>query len=104
MLRNVTAIEFVAVIDHEGKIAVPDHAAKELGGKKLHVRLMSNEISSALKARGVTEHEVERIAALQRESRDQVIKFLMSEGSLTASRVFKRRARLTHGSPKATRR
>jgi protein involved in polysaccharide export with SLBB domain len=104
MPRNVSAIEFEAVIDPEGRIAVPMVAAQQLLGKKLHVRLMSSEISAALNARGVTEDEVERIAAVQRESREQVIKFLMSEGSLTTSRAFRRRAHLARGARKGTRR
>ncbi len=104
MQRNASVNEFETAIDHEGKIAVPDHVVKHFGGKKLHVRVMSNEISDALREKSVTEEEVERIAGLQREPREQVITFLMSEGSLKNNRAFRRRASLAYGSAKVTRR
>jgi len=92
MERKASANEFEAVIDSEGKIAVPNHLAVQFGGKRLQVRLISTEISGALKDRSVTEEEVERIAAMQLESRDQVIAFLLSEGSLRNNRGFRRRS------------
>lgn len=102
MERNSSAVEFEAVIDHEGKIAVPVRVAKQWGGKKLHVRLMTSEISDALREKSVTEEEVEQIAALQLETREQVITFLMSEGSLRNRRAFRQRVSRAYARAKGT--
>jgi hypothetical protein len=85
--------EFEALIDDDGKIAIPTELAKRFVGKKIHVRVQNKEISAGLKERNVTEEEVERIAHVQRESRERTTKFLMSEGVLDKDTAFIGRAR-----------
>lgn len=63
------------------------------GARSLRVRLTSKVISSALKLKDVTEEEIERIGALQLEKREQVVKFLLTEGALRGHAVLKRKAR-----------
>ena len=85
------SIEFEATVDETGKIALPKAIVKEVGENPLHVRLTARSISSELKNRNVSEDEIERIGAIQHESREQVVKFLLSEGALKRS-SFRRRA------------
>lgn len=87
--------EFDTLIDDEGRIRVPPHLHKRFAGKTIHVRLKSAEVFSALTERGVTEEEIERIARVQFESREQVTKFLLVEGALKNSAAFVRRAKGT---------
>lgn len=84
--------EFEARIGDDGKIAVPDELRKSLAGKRLHVRLYSEEVSAPLRSRGVTEEEIDHIADAQLEAREQVVKFLSSEGSLAGNTAFIRRS------------
>ncbi len=77
-----SSVEFETRIDEGGQIYIPDHIAKELGTDSVHVRLTVKAISSELKQRNVSEEEIARIGNLQLESRDQVVKFLLSEGAL----------------------
>lgn len=85
--------EFEGVIDEAGRITVPPGLAKRFASRKIHVRLHAREIAKNLQKNNVTEGEVEQIANLQLESREQVIKFLLSEGALQGSRAFVRRAK-----------
>jgi DNA-binding transcriptional regulator/RsmH inhibitor MraZ len=89
------SIEFEGTIDKHGRIAVPPsiRAHIDKGARSLRVRLTSKVISSALKLKDVTEEEIERIGALQLEKREQVVKFLLSEGALRGHVVLKRKAR-----------
>jgi dephospho-CoA kinase len=82
-------------MDDEGRIRVPSHLHKQFAGRTVYVRLTSEEISSRLKKNGVTEEEMERIARVQLESREQVTKFLLAEGALKNSAAFVRRAKGT---------
>ncbi|MER3522859.1 MAG: hypothetical protein C4326_02020 [Ignavibacteria bacterium] len=84
--------EFDAVIDRKGRLAVPPPVARVFAGKKVRVRLARKELSAALVDRDVTEEEIDRIAAVQYESREQVVTFLLSEGSLRGNTAFRRRA------------
>lgn len=95
MERKRSDDEFDATIDQEGKIAVPPELARRLSGKKLHIRLSRKELANELRARGVTEEEVETIALAQLESRDQVVKFLLTEGALRSGKGFARSKRGT---------
>jgi hypothetical protein len=88
MERKKSADEFEATIDEVGKITVPHELAQRLLGKKLHVRLSNEELAGELRSRGVTEEEVEVIAQTQLESRDQVVKFLLTEGALHRRKRF----------------
>jgi hypothetical protein len=88
------SVEFEGSIDGRGKITVPRSILAQLGkgSSSIRVRLTSKVISSALKNKNVGEEEIERIAGLQLESRDQVVKFLLSEGVLRGHKAFKQRA------------
>ncbi len=85
--------EFEAQIDGDGKIAVPSALLKRFAGKKLHVRLSKEEVAAELQEKNVTEEEIERISNVQLESREQVVKSLLSEGVLKNDKAFMRRAR-----------
>jgi hypothetical protein len=88
------SVEFEGTINQYGNIAVPQAVLDDFGGKsreKIHVRLTGRVISSKLRERRVKEEEIERIAATQLESRDQVLKFLLSEGALRYNKGIRRR-------------
>lgn len=87
------SVEFEASIEPSGKINVPTHVAREFGkgGRTLRVRLITNTISAGLKDREVSEEEIERISAIQLESREQVVKFLLSEGALQKRNIGRKR-------------
>jgi len=78
--------EFEGDIGGDGRIGVPGEILERLAhyaGSRLRVRLMPAVIAEALERRNVTAEEVERIASVQLESREQVISFLLSEGVLS---------------------
>ena len=82
-------LEFEAHIAGNGTIVVPSQVLEALGPQAragLNVRLTSAVLADELHVNGVTEEEVERIASLQLESREQVIGFLLSEGALAKRR------------------
>lgn len=87
-------MEFEGTINRHGNIAVPRAVLDDFGGKsgsKIQVRLTGRVVSSKLRERRVKEEEIERIAARQLESRDQVVKFLLSEGALSHNKGIRRR-------------
>jgi antitoxin component of MazEF toxin-antitoxin module len=87
-------------IPETGDLQIPAEVLKRLNVEhrgKIHVRLTAANLSSRLKQRHVTEEEIERIAALQLEPRENVIKFLATESALSENRDFKRRARELRG-------
>jgi hypothetical protein len=91
--RNKRSVEFEAAVGEDGNIVVPAAVLQQLrhvGQGKLHVRLSATDLAADLKSRNVDEEEVEDIAARQLESREQVVKFLMSEGALKLSASFSR--------------
>jgi len=86
------AVEFDAEIGADGKIDVPPDVLASVGrGSRVRVRLVSAALASALGARGVAAGEVERIAGLQKETHEQVLAFLLSEGALARSGRNRRR-------------
>ncbi|HTP13228.1 MAG TPA: hypothetical protein VMM37_06340 [Bacteroidota bacterium] len=73
---------------------IPKEALRRLTiekGASVHVRLTPNVLSGNLKARKVTEKEIERIAALQLEPRENVVRFLSTESVLSGNKVFLKR-------------
>ena len=79
------SVEFESTISPGGTIRVPEEILRDrpwVEGSKLHVRVTAGVLSEDLKNRLVTEEEIERIGAMQLETREQVVKFLLSEGSL----------------------
>lgn len=78
------SVEFESLIEASGTIVIPPRVVEEFGkvGKTVHVRLTARTMSAGLAERNVEEDEVERIGAIQLEPREQVVKFLLSEGAL----------------------
>jgi len=92
------SVQFEGSVGEDGKIPVPPEFLERLQDSalaKIHVRLTANRLHGALKQRQVSEEEIEAIGKLQLESRDQVVRFLLSEGSL--SRRTNRRSRKGRG-------
>jgi bifunctional DNA-binding transcriptional regulator/antitoxin component of YhaV-PrlF toxin-antitoxin module len=89
------SLEYEAIVDEEGKIVIPASVVEQVGaGKKavVHVCLTEKNLSNALKEKNVSEEEIEAIARIQLESRDQVVKFLLSEGTLAKHVSFRSRS------------
>jgi hypothetical protein len=86
-------LDFEAVIGADGKIGVPGEILRRLGthaGSPLRVRLLPEVLARALERKNVTAGEVETIAGVQLEDREQVIAFLLAEGSLAPGRRSRR--------------
>ncbi|MBM2845624.1 MAG: hypothetical protein HW407_936 [Bacteroidetes bacterium] len=77
MERKRTSVEFDGEIDREGRISVPASIRDQMGSGSIQIRLSAMGVGAKLDDRGVTEEEIQRIAATQSESRDQVVKFLL---------------------------
>lgn len=84
------SVEFDAMVDEGGRITLPETLIKEVGTNPIHVRLTMKSIHTDLKERSVSEDEIERIGAIQLEPREQVVKFLLSEGVLKRSSLRRR--------------
>lgn len=94
------SVEFEATIDQRGVVRVPTEMLERLtvrGGAKVMVRITAEKISDALKKRTVTEEEIDRISKLQMEPRENVVKFLTTEGALSKNRGFMNRAKKAVG-------
>lgn len=61
-------------------------------GDKVHIKVTTSVLSVQLKQRNVTEEEIEHIAALQIEPKENVIKCLATESRFSRNKGFKRRA------------
>jgi hypothetical protein len=86
-------IEFESQILPDGVIRLPAGVATRVGsGTPVTVRLSREIIDQSLRARSVSEDEIERIAVRQLEERSNVVRFMKSEGSLSSYRAFRRRA------------
>ncbi len=88
MIGEELSIEFEGKMDAEGNIPVPDHLRAAFGKRHGHFRVIASGLSAELRKREVTDDEIERIGTVQKESREQVVKFLLAEGAL--SRYTKR--------------
>ena len=92
METSYPVVEFEAEVTRSGTLLVPAAIARTLlPGTTLTVRVTRGRVSAALRARGVSEEEVEQIATRQLEPRENVIRFLESEGILASSGRFRRR-------------
>lgn len=91
MSHHRKAAEFISVVDEHGRIRIPDDVRRQVESK-VHVRLSSVHLAAQLREKGVSEDEVEHLGAVQLESREQVVKFLLSEGVLSHASSFKKRA------------
>ncbi|HTP80705.1 MAG TPA: hypothetical protein VMM57_09905 [Bacteroidota bacterium] len=61
-------------------------------GTRFTVRFKERVLSTALRKRGVTEAEIEKIAAIQLEPEANVVRFLASEGALGRHARFRKRS------------
>ena len=87
-------------IEENGTLVIPKEILNRLnvGRKdKVHIRVTTNILSRQLKQRNVTEEEIERIASVQMEPRENVAKFLATELRFSGNREFARRARGLRG-------
>jgi DNA-binding transcriptional regulator/RsmH inhibitor MraZ len=94
--------EFEGRIDGKGRIAVPAHVYAHLKSMRegaIHVQLSGIHIARALRAKGVSEEEVSQIVSVQRETREHVVRFLLSEGRLLthSARTRRRNGRRQRG-------
>jgi hypothetical protein len=79
------SIEFDTSVEKDGHLQLPDDVRARMAlvpGTKLHVRLTTRALAERLRKSGVTDDEVDRIAAVQLTSREEVIRFLLCEGVL----------------------
>ncbi|HUL45294.1 MAG TPA: hypothetical protein VLY03_13150 [Bacteroidota bacterium] len=94
MEKPYPSLECEVRVGHGGVINLPPPiAARIQEGKRMTIRLTDGTVSAKLRRRGVTEAEIELIASLQWEQREQVINFLESEGSVSRSAAFVRRSK-----------
>ncbi|HTY37110.1 MAG TPA: hypothetical protein VMH23_08350 [Bacteroidota bacterium] len=87
--------EIVARVGHDGSAVIPADAlsgSHVQPGSTIRVRLVSDELPRRLRQRNVTEEEIESIIERQLEDRQNVVRFLMSEGALERDAGFLRRA------------
>lgn len=93
MERRYPSIEFEADIEPDGSVLLPRGVAVRVKpGERVTVKLTQGIVSRRLRTHNVTEEELERIANLQLEDREHVIRFLESEGTLAGVRHFKQSA------------
>jgi hypothetical protein len=93
MMSRPDPLLFDAVIGHDGLILMPEEVRAALlphAGSRVRVRLVPSALADELEVRGVTDREVDMIAARQLEGREQVIRFLRAEGSLAKTSRVKR--------------
>lgn len=77
-----------------GAISLPENVRRAVcDGEHIIVRLCTDDARRGLDDVGATEEEVDRISAVQMESREQVVMFLASEGRLSRHAAFRRRVR-----------
>ena len=86
------SVEFDATVDEWGKITVPEGMARAFRKRPeaVHVWLTTHAFSDELRKRDVNEAEIDRIGKVQLETREQVVKFLLSEGILRRSGMTRR--------------
>jgi hypothetical protein len=96
------SIEFDVEVGEGGALVLPGPLAGRFRpGSRITVRVTQGTVAASLRKRGVTEDEVELIARVQREAREQTMLFLAAEGALASHRAFSRRAARLLGRPGA---
>ncbi len=83
-----------------GDLLIPARVLNRLNverGDKVRIKVTTSVLSNELNRRNVTEEEIERIADLQLEPRENVIKFLATESMFSSNNRFKRRAKELRG-------
>jgi hypothetical protein len=100
--KNLVSEEFEGSVDRNGMIRLPEHVHDLLKRHhigKVHVRLRVSTVAGVLRGLGVSEEEIDRIASVQLEPQDQVVKFLLAEGRLKAKRGRLEKATRTGTAP-----
>ncbi len=80
----------------DGTIIIPADAVRALGlrpGARASVRVTDAGLSERVQSLGVTDEEVDVIAAQQYEARENVLQFLAAEGALAKKTGFHTRVR-----------
>lgn len=87
-------VRFEAQIDESGllKFEKSVHALKLKPGSKVTVSIVGGVLSKKLTKLGVTEDEIELIGNVQLEDRENIVRFLSSQGAMQNNMVFVRRA------------
>ncbi len=92
MEKPYPSVEFETEITKGGVIVLPRQIAAQFElAQHITVRLTMGRVSQSLRKRNVTENEVESIATMQLEQRDQVLRFLNAEGGLAKKAPFYKR-------------
>ena len=83
-------LEFETKVNRNGRVefSLPVTLLGAEPGSDVTVSIVPGRISKILDAREVTNEEVDRIAALQYEDRQNVIRFLEAEGALAFTPNF----------------
>jgi len=90
--HSYPVVEFETSIDHHGVIRIPAAIAATLQkGGRVTIRMTEGTVPRSLSTRGIGEDDVERMAMMQREGREDILRFLHAEGSLSGNRSFVRR-------------
>lgn len=93
MERPYPGVEFEAGVEKEGIIRLPEHVKAVLKpGMEVTVRILPAGIPRSLRAKGVSEEEIEGVAIRQLEQRDNVVRFLRAGGVLRGAAGFARRS------------
>ena len=81
-------------VNASGDVTVPRAFLEAIGvaaGAHVQVRITASRRAGTLKKRGITEEEIDGIAALQLEAREQVVRVLSVEGTLASHGRFRQR-------------
>jgi|SRR6185369_7485210 len=102
-MENVyPVVEFDAEVGADGTIRIPENLRARIPADgRIVVRMTSGAIDAPLRERGVTEDEIEQIAAMQREERESVTGFLLAEGALRRNAAFVERGKTLLGTSSA---
>ncbi|OGU28806.1 MAG: hypothetical protein A2X67_09670 [Ignavibacteria bacterium GWA2_55_11] len=93
-MENNPSGPFTLTIREDGSVVIPASVLRRMGfdpGQRMSVRVTALALSEELEQRGVGEDEVDRISETQMEPRENVLKFLASEGRLKGDKAFRSR-------------
>jgi hypothetical protein len=92
MDRAYQILEFEVFVEKDGSLTFPAAIVRKLRrGKHFVVRLSEGTIIRTLRRRGITEDDIEEIARMQLEPRENIIQFLLSEGAFGGNKSISRR-------------
>lgn len=92
--RNIDkSFEFELVVGADRKFDVPPDAAGILTpGRRFYVRLTERSVEVKLRQRAISHETINRMSDLQREPKENILRFLLAEGRLKTDRAFRRAA------------